>query len=101
MNHLYSTVLSVSIVLLASGCSNNEADLEEIKRPKVHQVVDADLIVEENKTEVAPEELPYVYDNVDATRQKNLENNQDNGNYLNQQTEQSKAVAEALQLKRK
>ena len=101
MNHLRSTLLSVGIVLLASGCSNNEAEPGKIKRPKVHQVVDADLIVEENKTQVNPGKLPYVYDNVDATRQKDLNNNQDNGIYLNEQTEQSKAVAEALQLKRK
>ena len=101
MNHLRFTLLSVGIVLLASGCSSSEAEPGKIKRPKVHQVVDADLIVEENKTQVNPEKLPYVYDNVDATRQKDLNNNQDNGIYLNAQTEQLEAVAEALQLKRK
>ena len=101
MKHLYHIFLSICIVSLVSGCSSSEVKPEKIKRPQVNQVVDADLIVEDNKTEVNPEELPYVYDNVDATRQKNLKNNQDNGNYLNQQTEQSNIVAEALQLKRK
>ena len=103
MKHLYSTVVfSMGFVLLASGCSNNEAKLDEnIKKPKVYQVIDADLIVEENKTQQTEETLPHVYNNVDATRPKNLENTQDYGNYLNEQAAQSKAVSEALQLKRK
>jgi len=101
MKHLYYALLSVGVVLLVSGCSSDEATPEPLKRPKVHQVVDADLIVEENSTQASAEKLPYVYDNVDATRQKDLENNQDNGNYLNEQQEQSRAVAQALQLKRK
>jgi hypothetical protein len=95
MKYLYHTFLSASAVLFLSGCSHEEAAPEPLKKPKVHQVVDADLIVEENQTEATSEELPYVYDNVDATRAKDLENNQDYGNYLNTQQEQAKAVAEA------
>ena len=102
MQYLYYTFLATTLVLSLSACSSSkEAVPEPLKKPKVHQVVDADLIVEENLTEASPEELPYVYDNVDATRAKDLENNQDYGNYLNEQQEQSRAVAEAMQLKRK
>jgi hypothetical protein len=94
MKYLYYTVLSAATLLLVSGC-NSEPTPEPIKRPKVHQVVDADLIVEENSTQTTQEAPPYVYDNVDATRAKDLENNKDNGNYLNEQAEQSRAVAKA------
>jgi hypothetical protein len=100
MKYLYYTVLSVGIVLLASGCSSKDADLEKIKKPKVHQVVDADLIVDENTTKGTPKKLPYVYDNVDASRQKNLNDIHDNGIYLNEQAEQSKAAAEAFDQRR-
>ena len=95
MKYLYHTFLSVGVVLFLSGCSHEETTPAPIKRPKVHQVVDADLILEENTTQTSPEELSYVYNNVDATRAKDLENNQDYGNYLNEQQELSRAAAEA------
>jgi hypothetical protein len=95
MKYLYTAFLSTSSLLLVLGCSHNDATPEPLKRPKVHQVVDADLFIEENQTQNTSEELPYVYDNVDATRAKNIENNKDNGNYLNAAQEQSRAVAEA------
>ncbi len=96
MKYRYRTSLTIAALLLLVGCGGTQDTPKPLKRPKVHQIVDADMIVEENTTtEAGSQELPYVYDNVDAVRGKDLENNQDNGNYLNEQIEQSNAVAKA------